>query len=135
MTAVLLDQPTSPHSPSLSFTRPYHPAGPHRQSHPRSARRRVSAVHRRRRLLAVLIGLGLVLTVARAGAALDRGTLTPSERLPHVRTVVVQPGDSLWTIAHDLAPERDTREVVDALVEARGTSPIAPGETVTWLEN
>jgi hypothetical protein len=95
----------------------------------------VSAVHRRRRLFAVLIGLGIVLTVARAGSALDRGSLAPSERSPHVRTVVVQPGDSLWSIAHDLAPARDPREVVDALVEARGTSAIAPGETVSWLEN
>ena len=83
----------------------------------------------------MLIGLGLVLTVARAGAALEGGSLATPERLPHVRTIVVQPGDSLWSLAHELAPERDPRSVVDALVEARGTSTLAPGETVTWLEN
>jgi hypothetical protein len=135
MAAVLLDQPYDTFEVPTVPARPHHPAGSHRQPHPRSARRRVSAVHRRRRLLAVLIGLGIVLTVARAGSALERGSLAPSERSPHVRTIVVQPGDSLWSLAHELAPERDPREVVDALVEARGTSSIAPGETVSWLEN
>jgi hypothetical protein len=39
----------------------------------------------------------------------------------------------LWSIAERLAPERDPREVVDALVQARGSSTIVPGETLTWL--
>jgi hypothetical protein len=91
-------------------------------------------VLRRRRLVAALAGLGLVLTVARAGAALEGSTLATPERLPHVRTVVVQPGDSLWSIAGRLAPGRDPRSVVDAFVKARGTASITPGETLTWLE-
>jgi hypothetical protein len=122
MTAVLL--PARPH---------HHPAGAHRQPRPRRACRPARAVLRRRRFLAALVGLGLVLTVARAGVALDGPSPVAPERLPHVRTVVVQPGDSLWSIAHELAPERDPRAVVDALVEARGTTAIAPGETLTWL--
>jgi hypothetical protein len=91
-----------------------------------------SAVFRRRRLIAAILGLGIVLTAARAGAALG-GTLASPVRLPHVRTVVVQPGDTLWSLAHQLAPERDPRGVVDALVDARGTTNITPGETLTWL--
>ena len=131
MAAVLLDQPYSTVPTPAAATRP----AANRQPRPRPARRLASAIHRRRRLLAVLIGLGLVLTVARAGAALEGGSLATPERLPHVRTIVVQPGDSLWSIAHELAPEHDPRSVVDAMVEARGTSTLAPGETVTWLEN
>ena len=83
--------------------------------------------------MAALAGLVLVLTVARAGAALEGSSLTSPERLPHVRTVVVEPGDSLWSLAGRLAPGSDPRGVVDALVEARGTASVAPGETITWL--
>jgi hypothetical protein len=103
-----------------------------RQPRPRVSSRTESAVFRRRRLIAAMLGLGIALTAARAGAAL-RGTLASPARLPHVRTVVVQPGDTLWSLAHQLAPERDPRGVVDALVDARGTTNIAPGETLTWL--
>ena len=106
-----------------------------RETRPRTARcTRDAAVYRRRRLLAAALGLGLVLTVARAGAALGGvSTTTITERDPHVESVVVQQGDTLWSIAERLAPERDPREVVDALVQARGTSTIVPGETLTWL--
>ena len=31
-------------------------------------------------------------------------------------TVTVAPGESLWTIAEDVAPDRDPRDVVDELV-------------------
>src|SRR5262249_4646531 len=82
-----------------------------RQPRPRSSRRTERAVYWRRRLIAVALGLGIVLTAARAGAALGGSLATPA-RLPHVRTVVVQPGDSLWAIAHRIAPTRDPREVV-----------------------
>ena len=71
------------------------------------------------------------------GGACGRGargsSLASTERLPHVRTVVVQPGDSLWSLAHRLAPDADPRSVVDVLVDARGTADVTPGETLTWL--
>jgi hypothetical protein len=35
---------------------------------------------------------------------------------------VVQPGDTLWTIATEVAPDRDPRPVVDALRSANGGS-------------
>ncbi len=114
--------------------RPRHPAGFHRQQPPRPARRPAPGVFRRRRVIAALAGLVLALTVARAGAALEGNPLATPERLPHVRTVVVQPGDSLWSIAGRIAPDRDPRAVVDALVEARHTSAVVPGETITWLD-
>jgi hypothetical protein len=45
---------------------------------------------------------------------------------------VVQPGDSLWSIAERLAPGEDPRPIVDALAEARGGTALVPGETVVW---
>jgi Tfp pilus assembly protein FimV len=49
-------------------------------------------------------------------------------------TVVVEPGDTLWSIAKRLAPGADPRQVVDALVKARGTTALVPGESLTWLD-
>ncbi len=103
---------------------------PCRQPYPRLARRPSRAVYQRRRVLAALAGLGLVLTVARAGAALGGSTLASSGRLPHVQQVVVQPGDSLWSIAKRVAPGHDPRPIVDALAAALGSSALAPGETI-----
>ncbi|MFM8236383.1 MAG: hypothetical protein ACKOBG_01315 [Actinomycetota bacterium] len=111
-----------------------HPVVVRRQARPRPARRPSPAVLRRRRLLAALVGLGLVLTVARAGVALAGSSVPTSERLPHERTVIVEPGDTLWAIAAELAPERDRREVVDAIAEARGSTVLMPGEAITWLD-
>ena len=103
-----------------------------RQPRPRAPRRTRPAVFRRRRLFAAVLGLGMALTAARAGATL-RGTPAAPVRLPHVQSVVVQPGDTLWSIAHRVAPNRDPRDVVDAIAKARGSSALVPGETLTWL--
>jgi hypothetical protein len=104
---------------------------PCRQPHPRLARRPSRAVYQRRRVLAALAGLGLVLTVARAGAALGGSTLASSGRLPHVQQVVVRPGDSLWSIAQRAAPGHDPRPIVDALEAAHGSAALTPGEPIS----
>ncbi len=103
----------------------------HRQPSPRVTRSPRAAVYRRRRLFAAALGLGIVLTAAHAGAALG-GTTTAPERSPHVERVVVQSGDTLWTIAERLAPHADPRAVVDALTAELGTSSVQPGELITW---
>jgi LysM repeat protein len=43
---------------------------------------------------------------------------------------VVQPGDSLWTIAHRTAPSADPRAVVDAIAGANGleAGALRPGQ-------
>ena len=92
----------------------------HRQPSPRVTRSHSAAVYWRRRLVATALGLGIVLTAAHAGAALGGTTTTAPERSPHVTTVVVQPGDTLWSIAHRLAPNADPRAVVDALAASHG---------------
>jgi len=127
MAAVLSLEPrfTEPHTaPRLRLVEP------RRQPDPRPARRDLRAVYHRRRVLAALVGLGLVLAVFRAGVALGGSSLAASERLPHVTSVVVQPGDSLWSIAERVAPGHDPRAVVDALARALGSSQLYAGETL-----
>jgi LysM domain-containing protein len=83
---------------------------------------------RGRRLLAallVVIGLGiaaLTVGIVRDGA----GT---GLQLAGRTSVVVEPGDSLWSIASEAAPERDTRAVVDAIEDANdlGSTVLVPG--------
>ena len=56
----------------------------------------------------------------RAGAALGSDSLAAPGRGPSVTRYVVHSGDTLWSAAHHLAPGADPREVVDALIDARG---------------
>lgn len=94
---------------------------------------RVSPATFRRRRLAVLVGVAaVVFMTGRAGAALGSHSLAAPERAPSVSRYVVRGGDSLWSAATHLAPDRDPREVVDALVRARGNGPLMPGEVLRW---
>jgi hypothetical protein len=102
-----------------------------RQLRPRSARRHQRAVYRRRRVLAALVGLGLLLTVARAGATLGGASLATPERLPHVQQMVAEPGDTLWSIARRAAPGRDVRPIVDAMARMLGTTTVTAGELIS----
>ena len=106
----------------------------HRQRSPRVTRSHSAAVYWRRRLVATALGLGVLLTAAHAGAALGGTTTTAPERSPHVTTVVAAPGDTLWSIAHRLAPKSDTRAVVDALAQSHGSSDVRPGDAFTWAK-
>ena len=104
----------------------------HRQPRPRATRSK-RAVYMRRRAIAAALGLGIVLTAAHAGVALGGSTTTPG-RSPHshVESVIVQSGDTLWSIAERLAPSSDPRSVVDALAAELGTSDVVPGQRVSW---
>jgi hypothetical protein len=91
------------------------------------------AVYLRRRVVAVLLGMMLVLVMAQAGAALGGSALATPERRPAVLDhTIVRPGDSLWSVAQRLAPGEDPRPVVDALAQARHGDPLVPGERVEW---
>jgi hypothetical protein len=112
--------------------RPFHVVDPDlRQPRPRSARSHQRAVYRRRRVLAALIGLGLALAMVRAGVMLGGSSLATPERLPHVQLVVVQPGDSLWSIARRAVPGHDVRPVVDAMQRTLGTSTVTAGQVLS----
>ena len=73
---------------------------------------------RGRRVLAVLAALPAV--VALTFAVLSGGSALASRDVGapagSFTTVTVAPGDSLWSIAEDVAPDRDPRDVVDAIV-------------------
>jgi nucleoid-associated protein YgaU len=103
---------------------------------PRSVARRghrpSDATYWRRRVVAVAVGLAALVMAAKAGAALGGSPLAVPERRPAVTRHVVQPGNSLWSIAARLDPGGDPRPVVDELSAARGGAPLVPGEVVTW---
>jgi Tfp pilus assembly protein FimV len=67
----------------------------------------------RARMLAVALIVAASLLVV-PGLARGDGPDRPAPQVHYV----VQPGDTLWSIARQLAPGRDPRPVVDALVEA-----------------
>lgn len=91
----------------------------------------------KRLLFSFLIAVTIVAVMLPATTAFGRRSLDSSKRPSAVVTdstisVVVDKGDTLWSIAQELEPKRDTREVVDQLVQARGTSNVYLGETITW---
>jgi LysM repeat protein len=100
------------------------------------------ATRLRRRRLAVLLGfvvavVGLVVGV-RVLASLSAVPTSPAPApldggAPPVagRTYVVQPGDTLWSIARTIAPDRDPRPVVDALRKANGGPNLQVGGQLT----
>jgi Tfp pilus assembly protein FimV len=72
---------------------------------------------RRGRILARALAIVLVVTVfllVAPGLARGDGPDRPAPRV----TYVVEPGDTLWSIARRVAPGRDPRPVVDGLIEA-----------------
>ncbi len=90
------------------------------------------ATFRRRRLVALLGVVAVVFMVGRAGAALGGESLATPGRAPSVTRYVVQPGDTLWSVAHRLSPQSDPREVIDTLTRVRGNGPLMPGEELRW---
>lgn len=78
----------------------------------------------------VVLAFALLLLSGVSGA-IGADPLTSSDQpgAPSAR-YVVQPGDTVWSIATELAEGGDVRPVVDAIVDVRGTAPLQPGETI-----
>jgi nucleoid-associated protein YgaU len=97
------------------------------------SRRRVPARVRRRRagLAAVTLALMAVLASPLLGTSghspAAAGPGTPGS-LSADRTYVVQPGDTLWSIATRLDPSGDPRPLVAALAREAGGDTVYPGE-------
>ena len=97
----------------------------------RRGHRASAATYWRRRVVAVVVGLAALAMAGKAGAALGGSPLAVPERRPAATPYVVQPGDSLWSIAARLEPGRDPRPLVDALDDAGDGAPLVPGEVIT----
>lgn len=97
------------------------------------ARLAQQALYRRRRLAAVaLLVLTTVVVLLLANAVLARsaggGAPAPAAGASSAALHVVQPGDTLWSIARQLDPAADVRVVVDRLVDLNGGAPLQVGQ-------
>lgn len=100
------------------------------------------AVYRRRRTVALVLALALVV-VAMAGirtalrplaGTLGGDPLSASDGPAPVpagaETLLVQPGETLWSVARDLQPTGDLRSVVDELAALNGGATLQAGQTL-----
>jgi nucleoid-associated protein YgaU len=94
-------------------------------------------VRRRRRIAAALgsVAVAIVLSAPVAGA-LGRHGDVPSTKVQPARrweqVVVVQPGDTVWSIAEAAAGGADPRAVVDAIAARNGidAGAVVPGQSL-----
>lgn len=91
-------------------------------------------VYRRRRLLVLAVLLSLCVGLWSFWHSAD--TATPQQnRSPDAVVVVVEPGDTLWSIATWLNSGADPRPLVDALSELVGSSNVYPGQRLEIPSN
>ncbi len=99
------------------------------------------AVYRRRRMVALILAVAFVV-VAMTGlravvlstgifdgrplSAADVSTPVPAGG----ETLLVQPGQTLWTIARDLQPSGDVRPLVDELAALNGGATLEAGQNL-----
>ena len=87
------------------------------------------ATYQRRRLV-VLVAAMLVLGVVIAGVIGATGTTAQADQAVagqsiEPRTVIAQPGDTLWAIAKRVAPQANISDLVDQLVRMNGDAIVA----------
>jgi len=101
-------------------------------------------VYRRRRLVAVLglvVGLTvLALAVVGAGSLIGAGAPTPTDASSSAATAavppaaaeayIVQPGDTVWSIAAQLPHHGDVRTLVDELADRAGGPELQAGQRI-----
>ena len=104
-------------TPGFSGTRPAvrRPAG---RVAPQRAASRAAGVRltRRGRLVLTTLFLGLVLAVLTAFGAHSAATSEPGAPVP-TRVVQVQPGDTLWDIASEVAAPGEVRDMIHRIEE------------------
>lgn len=112
-----------------------HPA-PLRPLLPLPDRPVTAATYRRRRLaagaLAVLLLVAAVVLASQLVGGSGAAELDRSRPVAEL-SVVVEPGDSVWSIAESLAGGDDVRPVVDAIVAANGGADLVVGERLVLV--
>jgi len=91
------------------------------------------AVIRRRRVLAAGVLLVVIVVAALVASRVSTvlgGTPAASEHRHGTATYVVQPGDTLWSIARSLQPDGDVRPLVHGLTAANGGAALAVGQVL-----
>jgi LysM repeat protein len=79
------------------------------------------------------VAIAILLVSAALLLVAHQSWTSPKGAVPAVPSaVVVQPGDTLWSIARAVAPHQDPRVVVDRLVERNGirASALVPGQVL-----
>ena len=103
----------------------------------RPAPRPVSAavVYRRRRVVVASLVLGVLLGGRVVLGPVGGGPLSAPRPAPPVLVTeqvhVVQPGDTLWSIARSLQPDGDVRRLVHRLAAQRDGAALQVGERIT----
>jgi nucleoid-associated protein YgaU len=67
-------------------------------------------------ILVALVGVGIGLMLALTGV-FGSATAGSAPSRPATRTIVVQPGQTLWSIAKQVAPNADRRDTIARIVE------------------
>ena len=93
------------------------PARPQTPARVRTARTPVRLTRRGRLVVLLTITL-LAVTATLFGRA--QVVADPTSQGPVAEYVTVQPGDTLWELAANVAPGRDPRPVIDRIVELNG---------------
>lgn len=93
-------------------------------------------VYRRRRFVAAAVVAGVVLAGLWSMGLLGRQPLSATGQAPRLELVertthVVQPGDTLWSIARRAQASGDIRPLVDRLAAQTGGRPLQVGDRIT----
>jgi hypothetical protein len=95
-------------------------------------RRSSHSVYRRRRIAVAVLAVVTLLAARMLLGALGGGALaSPEPAAPALigqSSYVVQPGDTLWSVARSLQPRADPRPLVDRLAAHRHGAPLRVGE-------
>ena len=124
--------------PAPSHHRPQPVARPHLRVIEGGRRDPGPTTYRRRRVLAVLVVVALLFTLRLVAGAVAAEVLPGStwagpgaaEAPAGSATYVVQPGDTLWSIAEGLDSPGDIRATVDRLAELNGGAALDVGDRI-----
>ena len=105
------------------------PAARRSAQHPSMSSAPSVATYQRRRLV-VLVAAMLMFGVVIAGVIGATGTTAQADQAVagqsiEPRTVIAQPGDTLWAIAKRVAPQANVSDLVDQLVRINGDAIVA----------